>query len=50
MSKRIGIKVKVVPDDADGALDLEKLQAILAQDKSVKLIALTHVPTNGGLV
>ncbi|MEZ5379549.1 MAG: aminotransferase class V-fold PLP-dependent enzyme [Acidimicrobiales bacterium] len=44
-----GIDVDVVPDDDDGQIDLDLL-ATAAEDERVKLIALTHVPTNSGLV
>jgi selenocysteine lyase/cysteine desulfurase len=37
-----------VPSDAAGELDLEALERMI--DRRVKLIAITHVPTNGGLV
>ena len=43
-----GAIVDVVPSDAAGELDLEALERMI--DRRVKLIAITHVPTNGGLV
>lgn len=43
-----GVRVEVVPDDADGALDVAALARMI--DRDVKLIAVTHVPTSGGLV
>jgi selenocysteine lyase/cysteine desulfurase len=43
-----GVVVEVVPSDADGALDVEALRRMI--DARTKLIAVTHVPTNGGLV
>jgi len=48
VSKRYNVQVDVVPNDADGQLSLEALQNMI--DDRVKLIAITHVPTNGGLV
>jgi selenocysteine lyase/cysteine desulfurase len=48
VAERSGARVEVVPDDADGQLDTNALARML--DARVKLIALTHVPTNGGLV
>ena len=38
----------MVPSDSDGALDIGALADAI--DDRVKLIAITHVPTNGGLV
>ena len=46
--RRSGAVVDVVPSDAAGELDLEALERMI--DRRVKLIAITHVPTNGGLV
>ncbi|MBI3925584.1 MAG: ornithine--oxo-acid transaminase [Armatimonadetes bacterium] len=43
-----GIEVEPVPDNASGEISLEALSERL--DHRVKLIALTHVPTNSGLV
>ncbi|GGE99771.1 hypothetical protein GCM10011611_01700 [Aliidongia dinghuensis] len=46
-AKRTGVTIDVVPSDADGALDVGALERMI--DKRVKLIAITWVPTNGGL-
>ena len=46
--QRQGIEVVTVPSDANGQVDLEELERRL--DPKVRLIAITHVPTNGGLV
>lgn len=43
-----GLKVSVVPSDGSGAVDLDALADMI--DDRVKLISMTHVPTNGGLV
>ncbi|WP_282606602.1 aminotransferase class V-fold PLP-dependent enzyme [Pelagibius sp. Alg239-R121] len=43
-----GAIIDVVPSDASGQLDIEALEGMI--DGKVKLIAITHVPTNGGLV
>lgn len=43
-----GARIDVVPSDAHGQLDVEALERML--DDRVRLIAVTHVPTNGGLV
>lgn len=43
-----GVRVDVVPSDGDGELDVARLEDMI--DGRVRLIAVTHVPTNGGLV
>jgi cysteine desulfurase / selenocysteine lyase len=43
-----GAEIVVVPNDEAGALSVEALERMV--DERVKLIAVTHVPTNGGLV
>ncbi len=48
VAKRIGVTVDVVPNDEHGQLDVARLAEMI--DERVKLIAVTHVPTNGGLV
>ncbi|MFJ1756337.1 aminotransferase class V-fold PLP-dependent enzyme [Kitasatospora sp. NPDC088134] len=48
VGRRHGVRVEVVPDDAHGQLDVDALRA--AVDERVRLIAVTHVPTQGGLV
>ncbi len=44
-----GIEVVVVPDDEHGQIDLDQM-AIEVADERVKLVALTHLPTNSGLI
>ena len=46
--ERQGVDVIAVPSDASGQLDVAALESLV--DERVKLIAVTHVPTNGGLV
>ncbi len=48
VAERTGASVQVVPSDADGQIDLHALRDAI--DDRTALIALTHVPTNGGLV
>jgi cysteine desulfurase / selenocysteine lyase len=48
VTQRTGAEVCVVESDEAGEVDLEAMARLL--DDRVKLIALTHVPTNGGLV
>jgi cysteine desulfurase / selenocysteine lyase len=48
VAQRTGAEICVVESDQTGEIDLEALRRQL--DGRVKLIALTHIPTNGGLV
>ncbi len=48
VASRTGAVVEAVPNDAHGQISLPALRRAI--DGRVKLIALTHVPTNGGLV
>lgn len=50
--QRTGAVVEVVPDDATGQLDVAALErAVTATDRGpARLIAVSHIPTNGGLV
>lgn len=48
VARRTGAIIDVVPSDATGELDIEALERMI--DERVKLIAVTWVPTNGGLV
>ena len=48
VAERHGVQVDVVPDDSHGQADLEALEAMM--DDRVRLVSVTHVPTNGGLV
>ena len=46
--RKTGAVVEVIPNDASGQLSVEALRRAI--DDRVELIAITHVPTNGGLV
>jgi cysteine desulfurase / selenocysteine lyase len=48
VARRSGVQVEVIPSDASGQVDVAALSALI--DDRVRLIAVTHVPTNGGLV
>ncbi|MEU5258258.1 aminotransferase class V-fold PLP-dependent enzyme [Amycolatopsis sp. NPDC021455] len=48
VARRTGAVVEVVGDDESGQLDVEELRRRI--DGDVKLIAVSHVPTQGGLV
>lgn len=48
IAKKTGAIVEVIPDDEYGQLSLTALKEMI--DPRVKLIAITHVPTQGGLV
>jgi len=49
--RRRGVSIEVIPDDDDGQLSLPGLADLLDDGRSpVGLVAVTHVPTNGGLV
>ncbi|MFM9941204.1 MAG: aminotransferase class V-fold PLP-dependent enzyme [Hyphomicrobiaceae bacterium] len=49
MQKRAGIVIDVVPSSPTGEIDIGALEARLKSGPA-RLIALTHVPTQGGLV
>ena len=48
VAKRTGAKVEVIPDNAAGETDPDALEAMI--DARVKLISITWMPTNGGLL
>jgi selenocysteine lyase/cysteine desulfurase len=48
VARKTGAQIETIPDDAHGAVDVDALRNLI--DDRVKLIAITHVPTNGGLV
>ena len=46
--KNFGVEIVVIPDDAHGQIDLAALESEI--NERVKLIAITHIPSTGGLV
>ena len=48
VAQRTGATVEAIPNDEHGQISIEALRKAI--DERVKLIAITHVPTNGGLV
>ncbi|MFO0993438.1 MAG: aminotransferase class V-fold PLP-dependent enzyme [Hyphomicrobiales bacterium] len=47
-AKKTGATIEVVPSEATGEVSVSALERMI--DSRVKLIAITHVPSNGGLV
>lgn len=48
VAQRTGAEMVVVPNDADGQIDLDALAGLV--DERTKVVGLTWVPTSGGLV
>ena len=48
LTRNKGVVVETIPSTADGELCVESLKSMI--DDRVKLISVTHIPTNGGLV
>lgn len=48
LEKKFDIEVVLIEDDADGQIDLTHLESELS--KGATMVALTHAPTNGGLI
>ena len=48
LEKKYGVKTSVVPSQADGTVQMEEFRLRLSG--KVKLIAVTHMPTNSGII
>jgi cysteine desulfurase / selenocysteine lyase len=48
VAKKIGVQIDIIPNDEFGQASVNALEKMI--DKRVKLISVTHIPTQGGLV
>lgn len=48
LKEKYGVEIRMLPHNEEGCPDSEKLEALL--DETVKLVAITHMPTNSGKV
>src|SRR5690606_9630519 len=48
VARRSGVTVEVVPNDEHGQMSVAALREMM--DDRVRLIAVSHIPTNGGLI
>ena len=48
VAQKTGVKIEVIPDDEYGQLSVSALESMI--DSQVQLIAIAHVPTQGGLI
>jgi len=48
VAKKTGAEIVVVPDDRHGQIDLAALERAI--DRRTKLVSISHIPTQGGLV
>ena len=49
LKKRFGVEVVRIPSAHEGGVDLDKAKQLI-QDLQPKLVAVTHMPTNSGLI
>lgn len=47
-ARRDGVELRIIPNDEHGQLSVSKLREMI--DSRTALVAITHIPTNGGLV
>lgn len=48
LARQRGLEIVVIPSDESGQVSIDALESAI--DSRVKLIAMTHIPTNGGLI
>lgn len=48
VARRYGAVIDMAPDDETGQIDVTALEALITE--KTRLISLTHIPTNGGLI
>jgi cysteine desulfurase/selenocysteine lyase len=48
VAQKVGAVIETIPSTNSGEVDVEALENMI--DEQVKLISITHIPTNGGLV
>lgn len=48
LKESVDVNIEIVPSNAQGEICITALEALI--DDKVKLISITHIPTNGGLV
>lgn len=48
LQRKVAIEIQVIPNDEFDQPDLEALKSMM--NERVRLVAITHIPTNGGLV
>lgn len=48
LAKKIGVEIEIIPNDSYGQVSVAALKQMI--DARVRLVAITHIPTNGGLI